>query len=332
MKPPIQSLVSRTLPARRAFALAPLALILLASCSGPGTDTPSNAGLPLRFGLLADVQYADKDTAGKRRYRDGLLNLEHCIDDFNSRDLDFVVHCGDIIDGRATAAETSADLERVLAVFSKSQAPVRHVIGNHCLEVPRDELLARLNLTRGYSSFVRANWRFILVDSLAFSTCGLPKEDPVALAAQRWLDQNAGPNHPNAQSWNGGLGDSQRAWLKSELSAAADAGEHAVIFSHLPVFVEASTPHHLLWDHEEVLIILDNSPAFTAWINGHDHTGGYAERNQRSFLTLPGMVEADPQSNAYALVEVHADRLEVHGTGNIESRTILAPTAAVGAH
>ena len=118
------------------------------------------------------------------------------------------------------------------------------------------------------------------------------------------------------------MGEQQRDWLKAELAAAEKAGQQVVVFSHHPVLAESSTAGHLLWDHQEVLTILDQSPAFTAWINGHDHAGGFAERKGRSYLTMPAVVNSDPANNAYATVDVFADRMEIHGVGDVASRTI----------
>lgn len=295
------------------------------SNSNTSAMTDQQPSEPIRFGLLTDVQYADKETAGKRRYREALVNLEQCVLDLKTRDLDFVVHCGDIIDGRELAAETNQDLTRVLDIFSELNVPVHHVIGNHCLEVPRTQLLERLGLKRSYSSFALGGWRFIIVDALAFSVCGLPADSPELAANTQWLENHRGTERSSLNPWNGGLGETQRAWLQQELALAADAKQHAVVFSHLPVLAASSTDRHLLWDHEEVLAILDAAPAFAAWVNGHDHAGGFAERNQRSFLTLPAMVNAAPENNAYAVVEAYPDRLEIAGVGNVKSRTIYAP-------
>ena len=310
-------------------------LLLLGTLAGlgcalpaPGDDgTQAADAKPLRFGLLSDVQYADKETAGKRRYRDSLLTLERCADDLRGRDLAFVVHCGDIIDGRETVEQSTEDLTRVLSLFERVDCEVRHVIGNHCLEVPREQLLPRLGLTEGHYSFACNGWRFIVVDALAFSVCGIQEVDPICRKAAKWLEQNAGAaDFPNAQPWNGSLGVMQRSWLRRELAAAGANGEHAVIFSHLPVLASASTAQHLLWDHDKVFAILDEFPAFTAWINGHDHAGGFAERKGRSFVTIPAMVEADPETNAYAVCTIFPDRIEIDGVGNVPSRTIHVPS------
>ena len=302
-----------------------VALLLLGALCAAGCASSSHIEEPFQFGLFSDVQYADKDAAGSRRYRESLTTLEMCVDDLRQHDLSFVVHCGDIIDGRATLAESREDLESVLALFARLECDVRHVIGNHCLEIPRAELEERLGLTRSYDSFTRGHWRFIVVDALALSTCGVPAESASHRQATLWMQEHGAADEPNVQPWNGGLGEVQREWLRHELASAEEAQEHVVVFSHLPIIAEASTAHHLLWDREEVLEILDDAPAFTAWINGHDHAGGFALRRGRAFLTVPGMVEADPSVNSYAIVEVHPDRLVLHGVGNTPSRTIEAP-------
>ena len=78
-----------------------MAMLFVTSCvhvphsnSNTSAMTDQQPSEPIRFGLLTDVQYADKETAGKRRYREALVNLEQCVLDLKTRDLDFVVHCG----------------------------------------------------------------------------------------------------------------------------------------------------------------------------------------------------------------------------------------------
>lgn len=314
---------------RRLLSPTLLLLALFASlgCTSTAGDGAHEAAETVfRFGLIADVQYADKDTLGQRRYRDSLTSLEGCITDLQGDDLSFVVQCGDLIDGRPELDGSREDLANVLEQFARLTCDVRHVVGNHCLEVPREELLASLELPRSYYSFVHGSWRFVVVDSLSFSVCGLPEGDPERARAAEWLAQHDGPEHPSASQWNGALGEAQREWLRDELADAEAHAQHVVVFSHLPVLAESSTKHHLLWDHEEVLSILDEAPSFAAWINGHDHAGGFAVHDGRSYITVQGMVEADPDINAYAIVEAHPDRLEIQGVGRVPSRTILVET------
>ena len=101
----------------------------------------------------------------------------------------------------------------------------------------------------------------------------------------------------------------------------ASAEERAIVFCHFPLLAEAATPQHLLWNCEEILRILQESPAVVAYMNGHAHDGGYALRDGIHHVTFPGMVESG-ERNSYTLVDVYDDRLELRGSGTAPSRTL----------
>ena len=306
-------------------------LFLAGSCTAmpdrePSTSTPAE---PLfRFGLLADVQYADKPDAGARHYRLALEHLDECVADLSGRDLAFMAQLGDLIDGRGEPGGSRIDLEQVLSRMESIGVPLVHVVGNHCLEVPRAELLPRLGLESGRQSFARDGWRFLVLDSLELSVCGVPADDPRAIEAEDWLQEHADSGQLNVQRWNGGVGADQRAWLKAELAAAEAAGERVVVFGHLPILLEASGPYYLLWDHAAVLELLQSTPAVVAYLAGHDHAGGYAQQAGIHHLTLPGMLDAPEGTNAYAVVEVWPERLEVRGVGEVTDRTLAWASSA----
>ena len=114
-----------------------------------GGQPPTEIVLPneaqlFRFGLFADVQYADKEAQGPRHYRESAAKLKACVDDFNQRDLAFVVNFGDLIDGHG--AQSEPELKQMLDLVKPLHAPLHHVIGNHCLEVERPALMRALNL------------------------------------------------------------------------------------------------------------------------------------------------------------------------------------------
>lgn len=135
------------------------------------------------------------------------------------------------------------------------------------------------------------------------------------------LDSLKERSSPNAMSWNGGVGDVQIRWLRETLQKAERAGERAFVFCHFPVLAAASTPVHLLWNHAEVLEILSSSGVVAAYMNGHDHRGGYAEKGGIHFITFQGVVESDA-GNAYAILEVYPKRLEIRGYGMVTSRSL----------
>ena len=169
-----------------------LALLLLVLCFLAPPDEPL-----FQFGLLADIQYADKDSAGSRHYRESLSCLEACVDDLAGRPLVFAVQLGDLIDGRGSDAESLADLDQVLDRYQRLPFPGHHVIGNHCLALPRATLLPRLGMKAAYYAFSRDGWRFVVLDSLDVSLCGRQASEPEYREARAWLD-----SHPVAEYFN----------------------------------------------------------------------------------------------------------------------------------
>ena len=115
-----------------------------------------------------------------------------------------------------------------------------------------------------------------------------------------------------------------------------------IIFGALAVLLLAGMPQSCLAEVEvdaEVRAALAEVPGVVALVlTGHYHPGGYAAwappprddgnggegggSNVIHFVGLEGLVEAPPGLNAYAVVDVHADRLEVTGFGCAASRTL----------
>jgi ubiquinone/menaquinone biosynthesis C-methylase UbiE len=286
------------------------------------------------FALVADIQYAPKPDAGLRRYGSSLERLKQAVLDWSAEELAFLVQLGDVIDGRDSDEHERADLEQVLDVLESSSLPLRHVVGNHGLELPRSVLQERLGLDSSWYSFVQGSWRFLVVDSLWLGTVGRIEGDPLFEDAALFLKHfgkasGTGRDRPQARTWNGGLGPEQRAWLADELAQAGKAKQRAVIFSHLPVHPASATPGNVLWDSEDVLAILEGAPAFHAWIAGHHHAGGYAKIAGRHFLTLKGMLEAEAGTNAFAVVHADAKSLLIDGRGKVERRLLAVSNELV---
>src|SRR5690554_7131622 len=84
------------------------------------------AELPLmRFGIISDVQYADRDDAGSRNYRGSPAKLAEAVQAFNDHRVDFVINLGDFIDSGASGFDTLVPITDRLAM------PLYHVLGNH---------------------------------------------------------------------------------------------------------------------------------------------------------------------------------------------------------
>jgi 3',5'-cyclic AMP phosphodiesterase CpdA len=229
------------------------------------------------------------------------------VEAINAERPDFTIQLGDLVDLDAS------NLTRILPVIRSLETPQYHVMGNHDFCVPRTELQQQLGLESGWYEFAAGGWRFVVLDGMDLS---LPGE-----AAAKMLAALSTRNAPYAQDWNGGISDAQKQWLREVLQRAGGAGERAMVFCHFPLLAEAATPQHLLWNCEEILGILRDSPAVAAYMNGHAHDGGYALRNDIHHVTFPAMADSG-ERNSYTLVDVYQDRLELRGSGTAPSRTL----------
>jgi len=291
-----------------------LCFLLLAAGLATGQPAPPQ----LSFAVLADVQYGDQPTAGKREYRKSLPKLREAVEVLNTRkDLAFAIHLGDLIDSRAV------DLDVILAAFRQLRFPLRFALGNHDFSMPRETLVQRLGMPGAYYEFAAAGWRFVVLDGmdLSVATGSRPQGSPEHTRGREMLDALVAQKTANAVNWNGGMGERQLDWLRDVLKRASSSGERVIAFCHFPVLRESSTPAHLLWNHDALRQILESHPAVAGWFNGHDHNGGYAERNGIHYVTFPGLVESGEQTS-HTLVRVYPDRLELEGAGTAPTRTL----------
>ena len=257
------------------------------------------------FGVIADCQYCNIKVPreAKRQYSLSKNKLTECVEKFNQIDLDFVVHLGDFID------RDFSSFEDILPVFNKLRARSYHVLGNHDFSVA-DELKSKvpkvLGLKEKYYQFRRHGYRFLVLDGNDVSLHAYAATDPRKKDAMDY--HKTLPS--GTPTWNGALGDGQIEWLEKELRDAERAGENVMIFCHFPIFPENI---HNLWNAKEVLRSISRFKNVVAYMNGHNHAGGYGVVDGQHFLTLKGMV--DSHESAYSVVNVYEDRLEISGFG-----------------
>ncbi|MGI9240443.1 MAG: sulfatase-like hydrolase/transferase [Verrucomicrobiales bacterium] len=257
----------------------------------------------IRFGAIADCQYADADTKGKRHYRLAAEKLEDAVGAFNAdSELDFVIHLGDFIDRDFESYNV------VTPIFNKLRAKKYHLLGNHDYEVSdelKSKVPAALGLDERYYDFAVGEWRFIVLDGNEFSTLAHPQD------SEPWKEAEAFRTavDPPLANYCGAIKPEQIAWLKARLDATRAAGQRAVLFCHYPLTPEG---HHNLWNDTEMLEVLKPyNDVVRAWINGHNHAGGYAQRDGIHYLTLKGML--DTTDNAFATFEIFDDEIRITG-------------------
>jgi manganese-dependent ADP-ribose/CDP-alcohol diphosphatase len=244
------------------------------------------------FGMMADIQYADKETKGKRFYRESYQKLKLAVQTLNGKKLDFIVQLGDIIDGNDSLAQTQTDLKQILEIFNQFKSPRFHVVGNHCLNAGDEFLKKQLGLKQFYYDFTvpsARGWRFIVLDA-----------------------NDAG---------YGILGEKQLEWLKLKLDSSQRHRERVIIFNHYALYKAAAAKHRMKIS-EPVAEIINNFGCVVAYFAGHDHAGGYSFTNGVHHLTLRGMVEA-PVENSFAIMEVYPKMIKVIGFGKEITRELL---------
>lgn len=121
-----------------------------------------------------------------------------------------------------------------------------------------------------------------------------------------------------ARTWNGAVSDRQLQWFEATCQTAAQAGQRVIVMAHHPVH---PADDHNAWNFPQLLEVLSRNRNVVAWFSGHNHAGALGVFEGVPCLTLRGMVETE-RTNAYAVVHLHADRLEVVGHGREPSREL----------
>lgn len=261
---------------------------------------------PLRFGVIADCQFADTDEVYLDRHlRLSSLKLTEAADQFGEDDsLAFVVNLGDLID------RGFRNFDRPLAILESIGRPVYHVLGNHDFDVAPElkaSVRGRLGLESGAYSFTGAGWRFIVLDGGEMSIFAHAEDSQGFARSSEW--RNRLPQELRPAIWNGGLGEAQRVWLEEQLQAAEDAHEPVVILCHFPI---ANDRRFVLWDADEVGAVVQRHRATVkAWFCAHHHVGGYSHELDTHHFNFVGMV--DTSRNAFATVELTAESIRIHG-------------------
>lgn len=348
---------SLTVPA---LVLAALLAAAVLWTRGSGVSPPV-----LKFGLVADAQYADAQPAKSvlgvwRYYNQSLAMLADAARHFQAVGDAFVVHLGDLVDGKAAAGQAGAPaLLDAAQQALKAGLPVHLLLGNHELYVQtRAALLKRYGIVpaelphRGggdhsyYSVTVSGGVRLLFVDTYDISILGgRPPSDARVAAAKELLLRNnpaynasggtSSGNDPTglrwlARSWvalNGGVGPQQLTWLAAQLAEARAQGQRVLVFSHIALHPRAQSARCagmcVVWDWEEVLAVLrPYGDIIAACFAGHDHSGGYARDSGIHYITVQGIIETGLGGAAYAQVALYPDRLVVRGHGRVTSRNL----------
>lgn len=272
----------------------------------------------LRIGLIADIQYADKDTHGTRFYREALEKLRVGIAQLHTMPIDFTVVLGDFVD------EGPKDLVAVSTVLDQSTAPVYKLLGNHDYDPIGHpdpySLYQTYQMPASYYRVDTAGWRFIFLNTNELSLYATTPGTWQAAEYQRLVKRLKKEGRTNLKPWNGGVGKRQLKWLATQLREAKQRGYKVLVFTHHPLMPE-NNGHEALNNREILHLLVAYKKQVKAVFSGHNHAGAFAVQEGLPCITLEGMIETADQ-NAYGRLVIYSDRIEVLGIGRMTSRVI----------
>ena len=281
------------------------------------SQKPSDLSPVIRFGVIADPQYADVEPwlEMQRYYRNSLAKLTEAIDVLNGEELAFVVTLGDLID------RGYENYDAILPLYDRLRHENVLLPGNHDFSVAperKGEIHARLGMPSPWYSFRRNGIRFVVIDGNEVSLFSTNPGDPRHEEARRRYQMMEAAGAFNAREWNGGIGDEQFAWLSDTLDEARGLGESVVVMGHYPLF---PVNEHNQWDCDRLLALFERSGNVLAYLDGHNHVGNLGRHGSTWYVNFKGMVDTEVE-NTFAVVEIHADRVEIVGHGREESRSL----------
>ena len=165
---------------------------------------------------------------------------------------------------------------------------------------------------------MKEGYRLLFLDSNECSTYARAKGSAAYGEAAVRFEELKREGRANAETYNGALGERQRAWLAKELAKAERRNESVICLTHMPLMPLEGK--FTLWDNRQTAALLQRHPCVKAFLAGHHHAGGSDRMGHIPHFTFQGMIEGT--QNHYAIVEVYPDRLQIRGYGAQPSASI----------
>ncbi len=284
----------------------------------------------LKIGVFTDVQYADRDSEGKRDYRDSIPKFLEAIGSLEMAGVDFLLHLGDACNN------DWSNLTVIGELFYKIRKPFYNVLGNHDFLVPDEKksgVYDKLYVPKpGYYSFIKTDpetgivWRFVVLNGNEISVYAA-ENDEEREVAEEWRKKYPLANGELSATWNGAMSARQLEWLDKELIYASVHSQRVIVCNHFPLYSQGDQlesgkniplSRHVpiyfshigvsLWNGDELLDVLDKHPdVVKGYFAGHLHEGGFGIRNGIPHKTFKGMVEWP--KNAWSLVTIQGEEI-----------------------
>ncbi|MCH2203310.1 MAG: metallophosphoesterase [Fuerstiella sp.] len=263
-------------------------LLLLSGVAGPGLsdqrETVSTENPVVRFAMITDLHYADKDRAGTRHYRETIAKLAQAAKQFQTEKPDFLATLGDLIDAAEEVETELGYLKRITREMDKIKLPKHYVLGNHCVDtLTKGEFLAGTGQSKSYYSFDRKGIHFVVLDACF-------RSDGVAYQRKNfdWTDPN--------------IEEREVEWLKQDL---ASTHKKTIVLVHQRL--DVAGPYGIK-NANQVRKILEDSGKVLAVFQGHSHENEHQLIGDIHYCTLMAMVEGSFEaSNGFSIASVFAD-------------------------
>lgn len=266
-------------------------LTLMSSVLLPRMSIAKDNAKTIRFGVVSDIHFADRDPQINRYYRQSLDKLAECVDTMEKEKVDFLVELGDFKDqgDPPNMEQTIHFLDTIEKEFNRFSGPCYHVLGNHDEDsISKQQFLARIRNgdlpeARNYYSFEKNDFQFIVLDA-NFTSEGIPYEK----GNFDWKDCH--------------VPQEQLDWLKDKLE---NQKLPTIIFIHQRLDSFHSLRDYCPDNADDVRNILEEANNVLAVFQGHDHRGGFNSINNIPYYTIKGMIEGEgPENSGYAIVEI----------------------------
>ncbi|MCK0156626.1 phosphoesterase [Cellulophaga sp. F20128] len=290
-------------------------ILLILLCIGCKTNTKKNIETAFEIGIIADCQYCNCDASNTRFYTGSLAKLKTAVDTLNTKELAYTIHLGDFID------RDYESFDSVLPIWNRLTSKKQQVLGNHDFSVAdslKKLVPGKMGLKSRYYSFLKNNWRFIVLDGNDLSFYGAIS-DKKRQQTDSLFNELKDKKIPNLQTWNGGISLAQLNWVKEELEIAVVQNEKVGFYCHFPAVKEGEV--HNLWNYKQLLQLIDNYEQVKFYFNGHNHHGAYEEKNGVHHLTFKGMVDTE-KSTAFSTATITKDSIFITGYGREKSRRL----------
>ncbi|XP_010006573.1 PREDICTED: manganese-dependent ADP-ribose/CDP-alcohol diphosphatase [Chaetura pelagica] len=177
-----------------------------------------------------------------------------------------------------------------------------------------------------------ARFRIIVLDAYDLSILGREPDSPRYQESLQLLQKNnpndnlnspTGLKEPQFVEFNGGFSQVQLDWFNEVLKFSDENQEKVVVMGHLPIHPDASDRVSLAWNYKDALSVIHSHQCVVCFLAGHLHDGGYClDSHGVHHLTLEGVIETPPESNAFGTIYVYEDKMILKGRGRISDRVM----------